>query len=141
MKSIKSTSLAMAIASVGLIAVLGAQAETRSPSESSHLKIVTGEVSKVVGEFQMTKDYQGDATLDIMDKSYVITDQSGKEVRLELDDNTKVRNRVSPGDKIEAKISPAGQTLSVTLTRAMIHEAARRTRSCLFKRTGTCICD
>ena len=62
----------------------------------------------------MTKDYQGDATLDIMDKSYVITDQSGKEVRLELDDNTKVRNRVSPGDKIEAKISPAGQTLSVT---------------------------
>ena len=114
MESIKSTSLALAIGSVGLIAVLGAQAETRSPSESSHLKIVTGEVSKVVGEFQMTKDYQGDATLDIMDKSYVITDQSGKEVRLELDDNTKVRNRVSPGDKIEAKISPAGQTLSVT---------------------------
>ncbi len=115
MESIKSTSLAMAIGSVGLIAVLGAQAETRLPSESSHLKIVTGEVSKVVGEFQMTKDHQGDATLDIMDKSYVITDQSGKEVHLELDDNTKVRNRVSPGDKIEAKISPAGQTLSVIL--------------------------
>ena len=115
MGSIKSTSLAMAIGSVGLIAVLGAQAETRLPSESSHLKIVTGEVSKVVGEFQMTKDHKGDATLDIMDKSYVITDQSGKEVHLELDDNTKVRNRVSPGDKIQAKISPAGQTLSVIL--------------------------
>ena len=115
MESIKSTSLAMAIGSVGLIAVLGAQAETRLPSESSHLKIVTGEMSKVVSEFQMTKDHQGDATLDIMDKSYVITDQSGKEVHLELDDNTKVRNRVSPGDKIEAKISPAGQTLSVIL--------------------------
>ena len=115
MESIKSTSLAMAIGSVGLIAVLGAQAETRSPSDFSPLKIVTGEVSKVVGEFQMTKDHQGDATLDITDKSYVITDQSGKEVHLELDDNTKVRNRVSPGDKIEAKISPAGQTLSVIL--------------------------
>lgn len=37
MESIKSTSLAMAIGSVGLIAVQGAQAETRSPSESSHL--------------------------------------------------------------------------------------------------------
>lgn len=62
----------------------------------------------------MTKDHQGHATLDIMDKSYVITDQSGKEVRLELDDNTKVRNRVNPGDKIEAKISSEGHTLSVT---------------------------
>jgi hypothetical protein len=49
-----------------------------------------------------------------VDKSYVITDQAGKELRLELRDDTKVLNRVIPGDKIEAKISFEGHTLSVT---------------------------
>lgn len=113
MKSIQSTSLATAIVSIGLMAVLHAQAEARAPSESSSSEIVTGEVSKVEGEFQMAKDPHGDATIDIMDKSYIITDQTGKEVRLELDDNTKVGNRVTPGDTIEAKISSEGHTLSV----------------------------
>ena len=114
MKSIKSTSLAMAIVSIGLIAVLGSQTEARSPSESSPLKIVIGELSKVEGDFQMSKDRHGDDMLDIVDNAYVITDQSGKEVRLELDDHTKIRERVNPGDKIEAKISSEGHTLSVT---------------------------
>ena len=40
-------------------------------------------------------------------------DQSGKEVRLELDDHTKIRKRVNPEDKIEVKISSEGHTLSV----------------------------
>jgi len=115
MKSIQSTSLVMAIVTVGLVVVLGTRAEARSPSESSPSKIVTGEVSKVEGEFQMAKDRQGDDTLDIVDKSYVIiTSHAGDEVRLELDDNTKVRKRVNPGDKIEAKVSSKGHTLSVT---------------------------
>ena len=114
MKSLKSTSLAMAIVSVGLVAVLGTRAEARSPSESSPSKIVTGEVAQVEGEFHMAKDPQGELTLDIVDKSYVITSQVGEEVRLELDDNTKVRKRVNPGDKIEAKLSSKGHTLSVT---------------------------
>ncbi|MCI0427946.1 MAG: hypothetical protein L0Z46_08030 [Nitrospiraceae bacterium] len=115
MKSLKSTSLAMAIVSVGLVAVLGTRAEARSPSESSPSKIVTGEVAQVEGEFHMAKDPQGELTLDIVDKSYVIiTSQAGVEVRLELDDNTKVRKRVNPGDKIEAKVSSKGHTLSVT---------------------------
>jgi len=114
MKSLNSISLAMAIVSVGLIAVLGTRAEARSPSESSPSKIVTGEVAQVEGEFHMAKDTQGELTLDIVDKSYVITSQAGEEVRLELDDNTKVRKRVNPGDKIVAKISSKGHTLSVT---------------------------
>jgi hypothetical protein len=114
MKFLNLTVLAIAIVMIGHIAVEGSQAETRSPSESSPLKIVTGEVSKVEGEFQMAKDRQGDDTLDIVDKSYVITDQSGKEVRLELTDDTKVQNRVVPGDKVEAKVSSKGHTLSVT---------------------------
>jgi hypothetical protein len=114
MKSLNSSSLAMAIVSVGLIAVLGARVEARSPSESSPSKIVTGEVAQVEGEFHMAKDTQGELTLDIVDKSYVITSQAGEEVRLELDDNTKVLKKVNPGDKIVAKISSKGHTLSVT---------------------------
>lgn len=114
MNSRKSTSLAMAIVSVGLLAVLGTRAEALSPSESSPSKIVTGEVAQVEGEFHMAKDPQGEVTLDIVDKSYVVTSQAGEEVRLELDDNTKVRKRVNPGDKIEAKVSSKGHTLSVT---------------------------
>jgi len=114
MMSLKSTSLATAIVSVGLVGALGTLAEAQSPSESSPSKVVTGEVAQVKGEFQMAKDRQGDDTLDIVDKSYVITDQSGKEVRLELTDDTKVQNRVVPGDKVEAKVSSKGHTLSVT---------------------------
>ena len=115
MKSLKSTSLAMAIVTVGLIAILGALAEARSPSESTPSKVVTGEVAQVEGEFHMAKDTQGELTLDIVDKSYVIvTSQAGEAVRLELDDNTKVLKKVNPGDKIEAKISSKGHTLSVT---------------------------
>ena len=114
MKALNSTSLAMAIVSVGLVADLGMRAEAQSPPKSPPSKIVTGEVAQVEGEFHMAKDSQGELTLDIEDKFYVITSQAGEEVRLELDDNTKVRKRVNPGDKIEAKISPKGHTLSVT---------------------------
>ena len=114
MTSFKSTNLAMVRVSVGLIATLGTRAEARSPSESSPSKIVTGEVAQVEGEFHMAKDPQGELTLDIVDKSYVITSPAGVAVRLELDDNTKVRTRVQPGDKIQAKISSQGHTLSVT---------------------------
>jgi hypothetical protein len=53
---------------------------------------------KVEDEFQMCKDGHGDDTIDIVDTSYLITDQSGNELRLELDDHTKIRKRVSPGD-------------------------------------------
>ena len=114
MKSLKSASLATAIVSVGLVGALGTRAEARSPSESPPSKIVTGEVAQVEGEFHMAKDPQGELTLDIVDKSYVITSQAGEEVRLELDDNTKVRKKVNPGDKVIAKISSKGHTLSVT---------------------------
>jgi hypothetical protein len=100
----------MAIVTVGLILVLGYRVEAQSPSG----KIVTGEVAQVEGGFHRSKDLLGVDTLDIVDKVYVITDQAGREVRLELSDDTKIRSRVIPGDKIEAEISPEGHTLSVT---------------------------
>jgi hypothetical protein len=114
MISRKSASLGLAIVSVGFVVVLGTHGKARSSSESSGSKIVQGEVSQVVGEFHMAKTPQGEDTLQMVDKSYVMTSQAGEEVRLELDDHTKVRNRVNPGDKIEVKISPEGHTLSVT---------------------------
>jgi len=114
MNSLKSTSLATAIVTVGLVVALGTLAEAQSPSESTPSKVVTGEVAQVEGEFHMAKDTQGELTLDIVDKSYVITSQAGEEVRLELNDNTKVLKKVNPGDKIVAKISSKGHTLSVT---------------------------
>jgi hypothetical protein len=113
MKTLTSSSLVLAIVTVGLLAVVGTRAEAQSPSTSSPSMIVIGEVSQVQGEFHMAKDSQGLDTLDIVDKSYVITDRAGKELRLELSDDTKVLNRVNPGDKIEAKISIEGHTLSV----------------------------
>ncbi|MGQ0696562.1 MAG: hypothetical protein ACT4OL_13455 [Nitrospiraceae bacterium] len=114
MKLVKPSSLIMAIVSVGLVAVLGTRVEALSSSESSPSKIVTGEVSQVAGEFQMAKTPQGEDTLDIVDKSYVITDEAGRKMRLMLDNNTKVEQRVNPGDRIEAKISSEGHTLSIT---------------------------
>jgi uncharacterized protein YdeI (BOF family) len=114
-KFLKLTSVATAIVTVSFVAVVGTRGESRSPSESSPLKIVTGEVAQVEGEFHMARDPQGELTLDVVDKSYVVvTGKAGQEVRLELDDNTKVLKRVQPGDKIEAKVSSQGHTLSVT---------------------------
>ena len=78
MKFLKLTSLAMAIVTVGIVAVLGTRAEARSPSESSPSKIVTGEVAQVEGEFHMAKDSHGEDTLDIVDKSYVIVTGSSR---------------------------------------------------------------
>lgn len=115
MRYLKPTHLAMAIVSIGLVTALGTRAEARSSSESPPSKVITGEVAQVEGEFHMAKDSQGEVTLHIVDKSYVITSQAGEEVRLQLDKKTKVGKRVNPGDKIEAKISSKGNTLSVTL--------------------------
>jgi len=114
MKCLNVTNVATAIVIAGLILVLGNRVEAQSPSESSTSKIVTGEVAEVEGGFHRTKDLLGVDTLDIVDKVYVITDQAGREVRLELSDDTIIRSRVIPGDRIEAEISSEGHTLSVT---------------------------
>ena len=107
---LNTTGIAVCL-TVSIMLITYTYVEAGSVSDS---KTVTGEVSKVEGEFHMAKDIRGEDTLKIVDKSYVITDQDGKELRLELRNDTKVRNRVNPGDKIEAKISSEGHTLSVT---------------------------
>jgi hypothetical protein len=114
MKYLNVTNVAMAIVTVGLILVLGNRVEAQSLSGSSASKIVTGEVAQVEGGFHRTTDLLGLDTLDIVDKVYVITDQAGRELHLELSDDTIIRSRVIPGDRIEAEISSEGHTLSVT---------------------------
>jgi hypothetical protein len=90
-------------------------AEAQSPVPSSPLQIVTGEVSAVEGEFHMAKDSNGEDILKMVDKSYVITTQTGQEIHLKLTHETKIPARANPGDRIEAKITDKGQTLSVML--------------------------
>ncbi|HEX9155753.1 MAG TPA: hypothetical protein VF819_09320 [Nitrospira sp.] len=114
MKLIQPLNTTGAAACLTVSIVLVTYAEAGAVSELAPSKTVTGEVSKVEGEFHMAKDRRGEDTLKIVDKSYVITNQDGEELRLELSEDTKIRNRVNPGDKIEAKISSEGHTLSVT---------------------------
>lgn len=90
--------------------MIGAQSHP-GPSDS---KTVRGEVSTVEGEFHMAKSPRGEDILEMVDKSYVITTRTGEELRLELSQDTKVPTRANPGDRIEAKISQEGHTLSVT---------------------------
>ena len=114
MKPFKSSSLVLALVTGGLVTVLVTLTHGQSPAKLSPPMIVRGEVSQVQGEFHLTKNLQGLDLLDIVDKSYVITDRAGKTVRLELSDDTTVLHRVNPGDTIEALLSSDGRTLSVT---------------------------
>ncbi|HXX73511.1 MAG TPA: hypothetical protein VEI50_00095 [Nitrospiraceae bacterium] len=116
MEPIKTSPTVVAVTCASLVntlvgvTMIGAQ----SHPEQSSLQTVTGEVSVVEGEFHMAKNSQGEDTLDVVDKSYVITNQAGETVRLKLTDHTRIEKRVNPGDRIEAKVSQDGHTLSVT---------------------------
>lgn len=116
MERIKCTRVAVAATCVGLMnalfgaTMIGAQSHSGPPPS----KTVTGEVSTVEGEFHMAKNPQGEDILEMVDRSYVITTRTGEELRLELSHDTKVPKRANPGDRIEARISQEGHTLSVT---------------------------
>ncbi len=115
MKSPTTGMAAMAAISAILLQVSGGATTiwAQSLADLPVLHTVKGEVSSVVGEFHMAKNSQGQDILDIFDRSYFITNQAGETVRLELTDHTKVESRVNPGDRVEAKISEDGYTLSV----------------------------
>ena len=83
--------------------------------QSGTAHTVTGQVSAVEGEFHMAKDYRGEDILKMVDKSYIVTTPTGQQIELKLTRETKVPARANPGDRIEAKITEKGQTLSVKL--------------------------
>jgi hypothetical protein len=86
---------------------------THARPESSTSKAVSGHVSEVEGEFHITKNAQGEDVLKLVDTSYVIITGTGQKIHLKLTRETKVPARANPGDRIEAKISKEGETLSV----------------------------
>ena len=117
MKSVAPFSTWVFSLSVSVSAVLfpftSPDARSFSNDPPPKMIIVRGWVSEVDGEFHMAKDQQGADTLKIVDKSYVIVSQAGEEVRLELNNDTKIRERLNPGDRIEANVSPEGRMISV----------------------------
>lgn len=117
MMFVKLTGAALTAISLSFVTILfdatiiGAQPQLGSPSS----KTVIGEVSAVEGEFHMAKNSVGEDILKMVDKSYIITTPTGQEVQLKLTRETKVPTRANPGDRVEAKISDKGRTLSVML--------------------------
>jgi hypothetical protein len=101
----------MSFGAVSLVSAPTIQAQLLSESP----KTVTGQVSAVEGEFQMTKDTHGEDILKMVDKSYTVTTPTGRQIELKLTRETKVPTRANPGDRIEAKVTEKGQTLSVKL--------------------------
>lgn len=117
MISIKFTRAAITAVSLSIAGLLFAAptSNARSQSESPSPKTVTGQISAVEGEFHMAKDARGEDTLKIVDKVYIITTPTGEEIQLKLTRETRAPARVNPGDRVEAKISEQGQTMSVKL--------------------------
>ena len=67
-----------------------AQEPSATPSHPAGAQIVTGEVLKIEGE------------------TYVIRDAFGKEVRLRVDQNSKIEGSPKVGDRIEAQVLEGG---------------------------------
>jgi hypothetical protein len=101
---------AMSLCTVSLLSAPTIHAQLQSSP-----KTVIGQVSAVEGEFHMTKDYRGKDTLKMVDRSYSVTTPTGQQIELKLTDETKVPARANPGDRIEARVTEKGQTLSVKL--------------------------
>lgn len=114
---IKCTSAAVTAISLSLAGLVFAAptSDARSQSGSPSPTTVTGQVSAVEGEFHMAKDARGEDTLKMVDKAYTITTPTGQEIQLQLSRETKIPARANPGDRVEAKVSEKGQTLSVKL--------------------------
>ena len=108
--TVSHTALAMSFAVVSLL-----WAPTLDAQLQSSPKTVIGKVSAVEGEFHMAKDYRGKDTLKMVDRTYMVTTPTGQQIELKLTDETKVTARANPGDRIEARVTEKGQTLSVKL--------------------------
>jgi hypothetical protein len=67
-----------------------AQEPSATPSNPAGAQILTGQVLKIEGE------------------TYVIRDAFGKEVRLRVDQNSKIEGSPKVGDRIEAKVQEGG---------------------------------
>jgi hypothetical protein len=117
MTEVKSIRSAVTVIGLSVASLLAAfpLSEAQERLASSSPRTVTGQVSAVEGQFHMTKDPRGGDILKFIDKAYIITTPTGQEIQLTLTQQTRVPARANPGDRVEAKISKQGQTLSVKL--------------------------
>lgn len=76
---------------------------------------VTGEVQMVAGAFFLTRNAQGLEVLDAKDQIYVVREETGNEVPVRVNENTKLDldRKVSTGDKIEAAVSEEGYAIAI----------------------------
>jgi hypothetical protein len=102
---------AMGLDALSLLIAPETQAQLRTDPQQT----ITGQVAAVEGEFHMAKDYRGEDILKMVDRSYIVTTPMGQQIELKLTRETKVPARANPGDRIEARITENGQTLSVKL--------------------------
>ncbi|BCA56445.1 hypothetical protein W02_35850 [Nitrospira sp. KM1] len=109
-----ATAIVLSVLSLSLSPSISA---AQAQSESYPSTTVKGQVSAVEGEFHIAKDARGEDILKLVDRSYLVTTPAGQEIELKLTRETKVPARANPGDRIEAKISDKGQTLSVVLVK------------------------
>lgn len=116
MTSMTACRTAVAVMSFGVASLLSAPV-SEGQLQSAPPKTVIGQVSSVEGEFHMTKDDRGKDTLKMVDRSYTVTTPTGQQIELKLTNETKVPARANPGDRIEARVTEKGQTLSVKLMR------------------------
>ena len=82
------------------IASLGYGAEsvpTDSPKAAASELIIKGDVLVIEGEF------------------YTVRDTTGHQVRLHVNNDTKLDGRFKVGDKIEARVTSEGHAMSITL--------------------------
>jgi uncharacterized protein YdeI (BOF family) len=70
---------------------------TATPEGGAPHSVVTGELLKIDG------------------KDYLVKDQSGKEVKIQLDEKTLMNAQPKVGDKIMAKVEPKGNAYSINL--------------------------
>lgn len=78
--------------------VRAADSSSPVPSQiASTQQTVKGDVQLIEGEF------------------YFVKDTSGHEVRLHVNGETKLEDRIKVGDKIEARLTPDGHAMSVLL--------------------------
>jgi uncharacterized protein YdeI (BOF family) len=98
---------------VGTAVAAYAAAEPSAPVQGSKAPIVK-EGAKATPEGGARTVVTGEL-LKIDGKDYLVKDQSGKEVKFQLDDRTLMNANPKVGDKIMAKVEPQGNAYSINL--------------------------
>jgi hypothetical protein len=94
--SVLMAGLVIAWLSLPIVTLAAGSGTESKPGAGSHVaQFIRGELVKIEGQF------------------YVVKESSGKEVRLMVDDHTKLIGTLQPGAKIEAQVMEDGYATSI----------------------------